>query len=295
MIPAMPASLLAGAGPREGSRDTSEGLIVSETPDVCLTPMGGGLVPVPYQIWARQQDVAATADTVLQTAMRTHVKGSLVLRCYGDEAGTGGGVLSGTTGAECTPKTWSATVFAGGRNVVRHDDEWWMNHGNTHGRLYYTKDMSEAPLARTADVTPLLQPVSLRSSDPPAATGSTEPSAGLPGSGGSSSDAGSSQAVAQFDPRDNKGNNPLVTGTGTDREILEDAEHQQLQREMDPIGRALRDGATAGGGGGGHGGSVRVSGNGKIKCWDITNFLAKRPASDRASLIQEYCRQIEAQ
>ncbi len=127
--------------PKEGSREIDEGIIVSEAMDWCNSP----LEPVPYRIWAKQVDAADLANSVRQTDDRSHVKNSLVLRSYGDEPGTGGGVISGTTGAECTPKTWSETVFAQGQNMVRHDDEWWMNHKNTYGRLTYVKDTNGYP------------------------------------------------------------------------------------------------------------------------------------------------------
>lgn len=128
--------------PKEGSREIHDGIIVSLVPDICLTPGGGGMVPVPYTIWCRQADAANLANSVRLTDDRSHAVASLVLHCYGDEPGTGGGVKSGTTGAECTPKTWSQTVRAENRNMVRHLDEWWMNHRNTYGQLLYTKNMA---------------------------------------------------------------------------------------------------------------------------------------------------------
>lgn len=128
------------SNPKEGSRDVQEGIIVSIIPDICLTPSGGGMVPVPYTIWCRQADAANLANSVRQIDDRSHVIASLVLQCFGDEPGTGGGIFSGTTGAECTPKTWSRTVRAEDRNMARHTDEWWMNHRNTYGSLNYTKD-----------------------------------------------------------------------------------------------------------------------------------------------------------
>ncbi|WP_083467669.1 PAAR-like domain-containing protein [Methylobacterium tarhaniae] len=128
--------------PREGARETSRGIVVSLTPDVCLTPQGAAMVPVPYSLVAYQDHSAANmANSVRQTGLVTHVTGSLITQSFGDEAGVGGGVTSGTRGAECEPKTWSSSVRAEGRNVVRHDDEWWMNHRNTVGRLIYTDDM----------------------------------------------------------------------------------------------------------------------------------------------------------
>ncbi|MEW6436197.1 MAG: PAAR-like domain-containing protein [Pseudomonadota bacterium] len=165
--------------PREGSREVDEGIIISVPPDVCLTPCGSGMVPVPYKIWARQRDAANLANTVRQTSLRTHVKESLVLHCYGDEPGTGGGVVSKTTGAECTPKTWSTSVRAEGRNVARHDDQWWMNHKNTWGVLTYIKSLNttsqDVPGPVTADMSSnaSLYQVSDNGSD----TGGSQPAA----------------------------------------------------------------------------------------------------------------------
>ncbi|WP_076729020.1 DUF4150 domain-containing protein [Methylobacterium radiotolerans] len=130
--------------PREGSRATAEGLLVSIHPDVCLTPMGNMMVPVPYTIWARQSDEANTTPTVRFTAQRTHNLGSLITTCHGDEAGTGGGVKSGTHHGICEPLDHSATVRAQGKPLVRHADTWWMNTRNTQGRLMYVKEPDEA-------------------------------------------------------------------------------------------------------------------------------------------------------
>ena len=52
--------------------------------------------------------------------------------CFGDEKGTGGGVLSHTHNGACWPKTWSETVRFQGRNAVRHDDVGW--HGTLQRR-----------------------------------------------------------------------------------------------------------------------------------------------------------------
>ncbi len=142
----------SGSGkPREGSRETNEGIIISVPDDWCKSPTN----PVPYTIWARQKDAGNLATTVRQTDNCSHVMSSLVDSCYGDEGGTGGGVLSGTHNAECTPKTWSATVRFEGRNTVRHNDAWWMNRRNTWGRLTYLKDLTHyatpaAPLVQAA-------------------------------------------------------------------------------------------------------------------------------------------------
>ncbi len=129
--------------PREGSREIGQGKVVSIAPDVCLTPIGSSMVPVPYALVAYQNiNPANMANSVRQTSLVSHVKSSLITKSFGDEPGTGGGVKSGTTGAECEPKTYSSTVRAEGRNMVRFEDEWWMNHKNTVGKLIYTDDLN---------------------------------------------------------------------------------------------------------------------------------------------------------
>ncbi|PRH88012.1 hypothetical protein C5L14_08925 [Labrys okinawensis] len=126
--------------PLEGSRVTGEGLLISIYPDVCLTPVGSASVPVPYNIYAYQSDDANTTTSVFQTSMRSHTAKSLITKCYGDEKGTDGGILSRTHNSICEPKTWSETVRFEGHGVVRHTDEWWMNKRNTIGKLSYVDD-----------------------------------------------------------------------------------------------------------------------------------------------------------
>ncbi len=142
------ASSGAGGGsetglPKEGSRVIGEGRIKSVVMDWCKSPTA----IVPYRIWAYQREGMALANSVRQTDDRSHVAGSIVRHCYGDEAGVGGGILSGTHNAECTPLTWSSSVRAEGRNMVRHTDLWWMNHKNTIGKLDYTKDTNDYGIA----------------------------------------------------------------------------------------------------------------------------------------------------
>jgi len=123
--------------PRQGSRDIGEGLIVSCYPDWCKSPDK----PVPYDIYAYQDEDANTAPTVRMTKKRAHTKESFTTCSHGDEPGVGLGVKSGTRGSVCQPKTWSETVMIEGKNAVRDTDEWWMNNKNTTGRLCYVKNM----------------------------------------------------------------------------------------------------------------------------------------------------------
>ncbi len=161
--------------PREGSRTIGEGIIVAEAMDWCRSPTA----IVPYRIYTHHQvEGASTADSVRQTDERSHVRGSLIRQCYGDEPGVGGGVRSGTRGAECEPKTWSSSVRAEGRPMVRHDDEWWMNHRNTYGRLTYVKDTKRYDTPEEREITPRMP----GASGPPGETASdASPDAVRPG------------------------------------------------------------------------------------------------------------------
>ena len=138
------------ASRREGSRDTGKGIIVSVTPDVCKTPVGSSVVPIPYSITAVQGDDANTVASVRMTGKRAHNMASLITKCSGDEPGTALGVKSGTVGSVCHPKSHSNNVRIRGEWAIRHDDQWWMNNRNTVGKLVYVES------TETFDETPAL-------------------------------------------------------------------------------------------------------------------------------------------
>lgn len=125
--------------PKEGSRDIGDGIIVCLSPDVCKTPVGSSLPPVPYSITAKQADDANTVSSVRFTQKRAHNMASLVTKCTGDQPGTGTGVKSGTVGSVCHPKGHSASVRIRGKWAIRNTDEWYMNNKNTIGKLTYVK------------------------------------------------------------------------------------------------------------------------------------------------------------
>lgn len=121
--------------PREGSRATSQGIIISKYPDVCRSPK----VPVPYTIVAYQNDDANTASSVFMTGQRAHKQNSIVTKCTGDEPGIGLGVKSNTVSSICHRKEHSKTVRIEGQWATRDTDEWWMNNKNTIGKLVWPK------------------------------------------------------------------------------------------------------------------------------------------------------------
>ena len=151
--------------PREGARVTREGIVMS-------VPMNWGLSPevaVPYRVHTQGQiEGACTAAAVRQTDQASYIEGSLITRCYGDEAATGGGVQFGTQGAACEPKTWSETVKIQDKCAVRHDDEWWMNRKETWGKLTYIKDDQSYPTPERKEIEPRIQLARLDGVDPAA-------------------------------------------------------------------------------------------------------------------------------
>ncbi len=128
---------------KEQARKISEALMVCTSPDVCKSPV----TPVPYQIVSNFINSEQTANTVNSTKDPTFTKASYIQGVIGDEAGTGGGVISGTYSTSgCSWATdWSETVQAEGQNVVRNGDPADMNgHSdksspNTQGKVVYPK------------------------------------------------------------------------------------------------------------------------------------------------------------
>ncbi len=59
---------------------------------------------------------------------------------HGDEAGTGGGVASGTHGGICEPIEHAAQFRVEGSPVIRHLDRCYMNNRNTVGECQFTRD-----------------------------------------------------------------------------------------------------------------------------------------------------------
>ena len=101
---------------------------VSLLPDVCKTPMGPNMVPVPYPVIADLSDSVQVAKSVRFNGDPVFLFGdSLVTRVSGNEAGTGGGMRSGVNKGKVRPAKSSASVRVEKKFVVRHGDECDMN------------------------------------------------------------------------------------------------------------------------------------------------------------------------
>src|SRR4029079_17353432 len=69
-------------------------------PDVCQTPTPGGPVPIPYPNIGKAADTSGGPSTVACDGSMPMVKGAQYRMTSGDEAGTAGGVISGTIKGE---------------------------------------------------------------------------------------------------------------------------------------------------------------------------------------------------
>ena len=105
-------------------------------PDVCLTPAPPAPpVPIPYPNIAQLADATGTASTVKAGGKPVVTQASSISLSSGDEAGSNGGVTSGTTKGECKFTSFSATVRANGNSVVRLGDSTTQNNQNAVGTV----------------------------------------------------------------------------------------------------------------------------------------------------------------
>ncbi len=102
--------------------------VVSMVPDVCRTPMGSSIVPVPYPVTAQLRSAVGIAKTVRVNAKALVVyEMSFTPKTIGDAPGRALGIKSGTVQGKCHPHEHSKTIRAEGKHIVRHNDLFWMN------------------------------------------------------------------------------------------------------------------------------------------------------------------------
>ncbi|MGL4496263.1 MAG: polymorphic toxin type 15 domain-containing protein [Beijerinckiaceae bacterium] len=140
--------------PREALRDTEEARVVSLLPDVCLTPRGNVMVPVPYNIHDLVGHDTNFANSVRFTRQRAMIFRSKTQHVHGNEQGAGGGVKSGTTPGQCEPIDHASQLRAEGSWVIRHQDKFWMNNRNTIGEARFVRDMQEYKEPQDTDPVP---------------------------------------------------------------------------------------------------------------------------------------------
>ena len=102
-------------------------------PDVCLTPSPAGPVPIPYPNIARSADVKDGPTSVKVDGAMPVTKGAQYGTSTGDEAGSAGGVASGSTKGPAEFMLYSFDVKFDGQNVCRLGDPLFHNRKNTLG------------------------------------------------------------------------------------------------------------------------------------------------------------------
>ncbi|MDO5622437.1 MAG: DUF4150 domain-containing protein [Paracoccus sp. (in: a-proteobacteria)] len=113
--------------------DTAAAIAVSTSPDVCRAPRQ----PCPFPVYGRASDDSNYAATVRSNGEVLKTWNSRFTATYGDEAGRGGGVISGTHGSIVTPTSHSPLVFVQGQPLIRHRDSCTLNNGNCPGEYIH--------------------------------------------------------------------------------------------------------------------------------------------------------------
>ena len=97
---------------------TKAGGVCIASGDVCLVPSTPSPLPIPFVNLGQCADAVATAANVLVGGAEAVVESSMIPFSTGDEAGSLGGIVSGTFMGLAKFKTGSAKVKAGGKRVV---------------------------------------------------------------------------------------------------------------------------------------------------------------------------------
>lgn len=122
---------------RETVTQSKRFFCVSLSPDVCLTPVGSNLAPLPYPVKAEFKDAQSVSRDVKHQGEPAFLAGkSVIPKVSGDSRGVKGGVKSGTHQGKVEPKDKSGTGASNGRDWLREADVVWMNAQNTVGRIY---------------------------------------------------------------------------------------------------------------------------------------------------------------
>jgi hypothetical protein len=126
----------------QGISSTNSGAVTVSSPDVCLTPAGCSLVPVPYSNTAHSSTLAGGTKTVTIDGGMGTIDGCCYSKSIGDEAGRGKGVVSGTVGDKAEFINSSFDVKIEGRGACRNSDA--MTHNNNNA-LGMNQDSADTP------------------------------------------------------------------------------------------------------------------------------------------------------
>ncbi len=125
-------------------KDGKDGKIICLSPDVCLTPVGNAIVPIPYMIISKLSWAERTEKNSAFGNQECFTMNSFTTKVKGDEAGTKKGIKSGVHKKVCYPLKGKSNFTINGHKVIQDDCLFGMNaasHGasyNTIGKIYYS-------------------------------------------------------------------------------------------------------------------------------------------------------------
>ena len=102
-------------------------------PDVCKTPSPAGPIPIPYPNIGKSSDTSGGPKKVKIEGNMPMVKGAKYSMTTGDEAGSAGGVVSGSIKGEAEFMLYAFDVKFEGKNVCRMGDPLFHNKKNIMG------------------------------------------------------------------------------------------------------------------------------------------------------------------
>jgi hypothetical protein len=102
-------------------------------PDVCQTPSPAGPIPIPYPNIGQAANTSGGTSTVTFDGCMPMTKDAKYSMTSGDEAGTAGGVVSGTIMGEAEFMMYSFDVKLDGKNACRLGDPLFHNKKNIMG------------------------------------------------------------------------------------------------------------------------------------------------------------------
>lgn len=108
---------LTAAGLTVASEESSLGF-VPMAPNVCLTPAAPSPIPVPYPILGDTSQLSVGCESILHNGKKTMNTKSKVAAIRGNEAGTGGDVVTGVNRGTAWAVIGPPTVLFEGAPVV---------------------------------------------------------------------------------------------------------------------------------------------------------------------------------
>ncbi len=110
-------------------------MVIASKPDVCLTPIGKKVVPIPYISYSYADNISRDATTVRSRGRNEFTANTRFNTTLGHEPGVKKGVSKPGYKGPCAPKTYSPSVMIEGYAVIRHEDEINMNMPSMDGHM----------------------------------------------------------------------------------------------------------------------------------------------------------------